>query len=280
VKYINADGKIVTATENTLLHTNRSFRYGDGLFETMKMVNGKILLKDFHFERLFSSLGTLKYKIPAHFTASFLEKILTELAEKNECSRLCRIRLTLFRGHGNLYPTPAAFNYIAESSLTDPAVNNWNEKGLSIGLYREAQKSCDSLSNVKSANFLPYVMATIHAEAGGMGDCLLLNSKGNIADATIANIFLVRENTIYTPALSEGCVNGVMRKYLLQKLKENGYTCLETAITEEDILNADEIFLTNVMYGIRWVKNYNDKQFEFSWSYKFYNDFIKTIFTR
>jgi aminodeoxychorismate lyase len=278
MKYIYTDGKITSAAENNLLHTNRSFRYGDGLFETMKMVKGRILLQDLHFQRLFSSLDVLKYKIPTHFTPSFIENATIQLAEKNECSHLCRIRLAIFRGSGNLYPTPAALNYVIECILIDPVINEWNEKGLSIGLYKDAQKNCDRFSNIKSANFLPYVMAAMHAEANSLDDCLLLNTKGNIADATIANIFLVKENKIYTPALTEGCVNGVMRKYLLQQLREKGNGCLETTITEEDILNADEVFQTNVLYGIRWVKKYNDKQYGFSQSYKFYNDFIKTIF--
>ena len=280
MNFIYTDGKIVPATENILLHTNRSFRYGDGLFETMKMVDGTILLKNLHFERLFSSLDALKYKIPPHFTPSFIEQVIIKLSEKNECSHLCRIRLTIFRGNGNLYPTPASLGYLIECILIDRTINEWNEKGLSVGLYKDVQKSCDRFSNIKSANFLPYVMATMHAEANGMDDCLLLNAKGNIADATIANIFLVKENKIYTPALTEGCVNGIMRRYLLQKLKENNCSCSERAITEQDLLDADEIFQTNIMYGIRWVKKYNDKKYGFSMSYKIYNDFIKTIFPR
>lgn len=279
MNYLHIDGRIVAATEHVLHNNNRSFRYGDGLFETMKMVNGRIALQEFHTERLFSSLATLKYKIPPSFIASFIGTTIKELAEKNECSHLCRIRLTVFRGNGNLYPAPASLNYIVECTSLNPSVNIWNEKGFSIGLYKDAQKSCDLISNIKSANFLPYVMAAMHAEANKLDDCLLLNTKGNIADATIANIFLVKQNKILTPALTEGCINGVMRRYLLEKLKENGHECLETGITEQDLLNADEVFLTNAVNGIRWVKQYKDKQYGFSATRKIYNEFIETIFS-
>jgi len=279
MNYIYKDGKMVAGTEPILSNNNRSFRYGDGLFETMKMINGSIALKELHFERLFSSLNILNYKIPASFTASFIGEAIKELAEKNECSHLCRIRLTVFRGNGNLYPAPASLNYIIECAPLNPSVNTWNERGFSIGLYKDAQKSCDIFSAIKSANFLSYVMAAMHAEANQLDDCLLLNTKGNIADATIANVFLEKENKIYTPAMTEGCINGVMRRYLLSKLKDSGYICLEKEINEQDLLDADEIFLTNAVNGIRWVKQYNGKQYSFSVSAKIYNQFIKTIFS-
>lgn len=279
MKFVCVDGNIRSAEEALLFVSNRSFRYGDGLFETMKMINGRIILKKFHFERLFGSLQVLKYKIPSLFIEPVLESKIKELAEKNECSSLCRIRLTVFRGNGNLYPTGELLNYLIECADLDASVNELNEHGLSIGLYKEAHKTCDPLSAVKSANFLPYIMAAMYAEENKLDDCLLLNAKGAIADTTMANIFLIKGNNIYTPALSQGCVNGVMRRYLLDSFEKKGYACVEAELQEEDLLEADEVFLTNAIRGIRWVEKYTTREYKSSHAGKIYNDFIKTIFS-
>jgi len=278
MNFICLNGEIITAAEPVFMYDNRSFRYGDGLFETMKMINGRILLKEFHVERLFTSLAILQYRVPASFTASLLEDLVKNLAEKNNCKDLCRIRLTVFRGNGNLYPNPGQINYSIECNPLDPVINSFNEPGYSIGIYPHAQKTCDLFSNIKSASFLPYVMAALYAEENKLDDCVLTNTNGNIADATIANIFLIHRDKISTPALAEGCINGVMRKYLLGKFREAGYECSETGIHQQDLLTADELFLTNAIHGIRWVKNFGSTFYTCSFSRKIYDEFIRTIF--
>jgi len=92
------------------------------------------------------------------------------------------------------------------------------------------------------------------AKENKLNDALILNSNNNIADATIANVFVIQDGIIKTPALTEACVSGVMRKFLLKRLKEENYSVQETSVTVDDILNASEVFLTNAIYGIRWVK--------------------------
>jgi branched-chain amino acid aminotransferase len=278
MNFICLDGKIITAAEPVFMRDNRSFRYGDGLFETLKMINGRILLKEFHFERLFTSLHILQYRIPASFTDSLLEDLIKRLAEKNNCTNLCRVRLTVFRGNGNLYPDPGQMNYSIECNPLDPAINSFNEQGYSIGIYPHVQKSCDLFSNVKSASFLPYVMGALYAEENKLDDCLLTNTKGSISDATMANIFLIHSRKMSTPALTEGCINGVIRKYLLGKFRELGYECRETEIHQQDLLTADELFLTNAIHGIRWVKNFGSTSYSCSFTRKIYDEFIKTIF--
>ena len=278
MNFICLDGKFYPAGQSSLKHDNRAFRYGDGLFETMKMLDSKIILKHLHFERLFSSLGILKYQLPSFFNEEKLEKEIIQLCRKNECEKLARIRFTVFRGHGGLYDENKALNYLIEGWPLNESVNSLNENGLIIDLYPDARKSCDPFSNIKSANFLPYMMAALHAREYKLNDCLVLNTKGNIADATIANVFMVREKIILTPALTEGCINGVMRRWLLQKFKENGYAFREAIITEEDLLMADEIFLTNAINGIRWVSRFRNSVYTNELTRKIYNDFVKTIF--
>jgi len=148
--------------------------------------------------------------------------------------------------------------YIIECWPLDESINKLNENGLVIDVYPDARKSRDIFSNLKSSNFLPYTMAAIYAKENKLNDCLLLNESGNIADATTANLFIIKDGMITTPALSEGCVNGVMRRYLLERLKgeDRGFKTEESIITIDNLLHADEVFLTNAIKGIRWVKRF------------------------
>jgi len=235
-----------------LLASNRGYRYGDGLFETMKIMNGKIILASMHFERL-------------------------SLCKRNECDLLARVRLSAFRGNGGLYDEDRGLQYIIECWSLTESVNELNTNGLVIDIYPEAKKTCDLFSNLKSASFLPYAMAALYAKENKLNDCLVLNTKGNIADSTITNVFIIKNELIITPALNEGCVNGIMRKYLLKKLQDSGYRVQESCISVFDIENADEVLLTNAINGIRWVSGFRHKLYSNSQSVEIYNRFVKTI---
>ncbi len=249
------DGKMRKSGIPLISPDNRSFRYGDGFFETMKMVNGKIILDDLHFERLFTSLDLLRFKRPASFTPAYLREQVNELAAKNKHSPLARIRLTIFRGEGGLYEVEDhSPHYIIQTWALNPSINQLNENGLVLGIYKDARKTCDGFSHIKSNNYLAYAMAALWAKEQKLNDALLLNSFDRIAEATIANIFIVTNGLIKTPALSEGCVSGVMRKYLLQSLRKENMPVEETQLELEDVMQASEIFLTNAIHGIKWVK--------------------------
>jgi len=149
-----------------------------------------------------------------------------------------------------------------------------NENGLVIDVFNGAAKSCDALSNLKSANFLPYVMAAIFAKEQKLNDCLILNSNGSIADATIANVFIVANKILYTPGLDQGCVNGVMRKHILTALSNTDFEVREVPLTIQDVMNADEVFLTNAMSGIRWVRQFKQKAYTNEVCKEIYNRFV------
>jgi branched-chain amino acid aminotransferase len=152
-----------------------------------------------------------------------------------------------------------------------------NEKGLSINIYPEARKAIDTFSNLKSNNYLPYFMAALYAKQHRLNDCLILNTNGNVCDATIANIFIMKGNIVSTPPLSEGCVAGVMRRYLLEHLSSVGYKPAEVPITIPDIRNADEVLLSNAIYGIRWAEQFDDITFKPSASLEIDNFLIKNL---
>ncbi len=273
------NGKIVAGDEPVLLASNRSYRYGDGLFETMKIQNGNISLSSYHFERLFGGLSLLKFDIPKLFNKEKLEQHILNLSRKNECEKLARVRLSVFRGNGGLYDADKTLQYIIECWPLNESVNKINDNGLVIDIYPDGEKSCDKFSNLKSANFQLYSMAALFAKENQLNDCLVLNNSGGIADSTIANIFLIKGETIITPSLKEGCINGVMRKYMLEKFRAEGesWQVEERSVLASNIKDADEIFLTNAINSIRWVRQFRNRTYTNVRTVEIYNRYVKTI---
>jgi branched-chain amino acid aminotransferase len=273
------NGKILSADEPVLMADNRGYRYGDGIFETMKMIKGKIILERYHFERLFSGIKLMKFQVPSLFKQGKLGREILSLCKKNKCDELARIRLSVFRGNGGLHDENKGLQYLIECWPAEKTVNQINKNGLVIDVYPDLQKTCDVFSNLKSANFLPYVMAAQYAKVNKLNDCLVNNVKGHIADATIANIFLVKNNLIITPALTEGCVNGVMRRYLIEKIQELNFDIREGVVTKNDLETFDEVFFSNAMYGIRWIKEFRDKKYVNIQTLKIYEEFIEPLYS-
>jgi branched-chain amino acid aminotransferase len=278
MSYIIHNGKYFSSEEKIINADNQSYRYGDGLFETMKMLNGEILLAEYHFNRLFNGLNVLKYNTPKLFTPASLADQIKTLAQKNVCEKAARVRLSVSRGRGGLYDGDNKLDYIIECWPVNESVNQLNENGLIIGLFEDAKKSCDLFSNLKSANYLSYVMAAQYAKENKWNDCLVLNQYSRVCDATIANVFWVKDGNISTPPLSEGCVDGVMRKHLLRMSGRTENEIQEKICSIVDLENADEIFLTNAIYGIRWVKQFENKISGNSIVSKLYGQIINPLF--
>lgn len=277
--YLNYNGKVLRADKLLISPNNRSFRYGDGCFETIKMIRGKIILEDYHFERLFSSIERLQFEKPAFLTVHYLKEQLIELAKKNYHDKLARVRLMVFRGNGGLYDAENHFpNYLIQTWALNPANNELNKNGLVIDIYKDARKVCDQFSHIKSNNFLSYAMAALWAKKNKLNDALLLNPYNNIADATIANVFIVKDGMVKTPALTEGPVAGNMRRHLLKCMREENIPVEETQITAEDVLQASGIFLTNAIYGIRWVKQVGESNYPNTLAESFHKKFIEPLF--
>ncbi len=271
------NGKIISGAEPVLMASNRGYRYGDGLFETMRVLNSRILLAGYHFERLFTSFSLLKYEVPGLVTKEKLEQDILHLCKRNGCEKLARVRLSVFRGNGGLYEDDKMLQYLIECWPLNESVNKLNENGLVIDIYPDAQKSCDKFSNLKSANFLPYTMAAHYAKENKLNDCLVLNATGSIADSTIANVFIIKNNVVITPGLESGCINGVMRRHLLARMPDAGYAVRETEVFVNDIETADEFFLTNAVNGIRWVRQFKDMIYTNVKTIEIYNRFVKSI---
>lgn len=275
--FFNYNGKIYPQHSLVLTPDNRSLKYGDGLFETLKMVKGNLQLKQYHFERLFAGLQTLLFDIPPGFTATFLENEIAALSKKNNHQKNARVRLMVFRNDADVSIEEInSLSYIIQTM--DLAENDhMNEDGFIIDVYPDAKKSCDALANIKTNNFLPYVLAGIYAKTKNFNDCILLNNFDRICDSGIANIFIIKNKKIFTPPLTEGCIAGVMRRWIIEKIKLNRSTVIEMPLTIEDVQGADEVFLTNSIHPMRWVKQFRNAKFKNQQIKLLYTDLIKTF---
>ena len=272
--YLNYNGEIVAADARLLTANNRSFRYGDGCFETMKLIDNNILFEDLHWQRLLSSLPILRFTIPSFFTPGFIKKQIQLVAEKNKHTALARIRLTVFRGDGSLYDTGKNEPEFMIQSWALPQFPRYAEKGLTIDIYHEARKTADAFSHIKSNNYLPYAMAALWCRKMGLDDALLLNAQNRIVEGSIANVFIVKKNVVSTPPLSEGCIAGVVRRYLLQAMKNEQMPHQEKELSIDDVMDADEVFFTNAGWHIQWVQQCGGKTFGNHCSKRLYNQFI------
>lgn len=252
--YLLYNGRFYKSSDQLVTADNRGLRYGDGLFETLKFSDGSIHLQDGHFERLFRGLQQLQFDCPVHFTPDKLASQVAALCAKNGHSP-ARIRITVFRGNGGLYDPENHFPHCIIQSWPLPDEGfPLNENGLAAGIYTAAKKGMDAFSNLKSNNYLPYTMAALHAKKQQWNEAFLLNTAERVCDATIANVFIIKNDRIYTCPLAEGCVDGIMRRFLLAQLPQQGFSVQEKAITVDDLYSADEVFLSNSIRGIRWVR--------------------------
>ncbi|MEP7254196.1 MAG: aminotransferase class IV [Ferruginibacter sp.] len=278
MEYFNYNGKIYKNDVTVISVNSRGLRFGDGLFETLKSSNNKLQFAADHFERLWKGMDLLQFKVPVHFTAENLLQQILKLVNKNGHNNMARVRITVFRGDGGLYDeinhTP---HYIIQTWALPDDTGKWNSNGLLLEIYSDVKKSCDMLSNLKHNNFLPYVMAALHAKKQKCNDAILLNNHGRICDTTIANIFLIKGDVIHTPSLDEGCIAGIMRKNIISQLIKDNLQVFEGEITVDDLLNADEVFLSNSIYNIRWIQRIGDKEFTNRITQKIYTSFLSTI---
>lgn len=275
MNFVNLNGKLFKANEPIFLASNRSYRYGDGLFETLKVVDGVIPFSVYHFERLLNSCLLLQFNLPTLLTVEVLQQQILDLCKKNNCIHLGRVRLSLFRGNGGLYDGDKTTQYVLEAWPLSKSLCQWNVNGLVTDIYMDARKACDTFSHLKSSSCIAYNVAAQYAKAHQLNDCFVLNSKGNIADSTIANVFILKADEVITPPLSEGCVDGVMRRHVIHTLLQNGYQVKQKPITIDFLKSADEVFVTNAIKGLQWVGQCGDVRYPYHEIEKIYHQFFK-----
>jgi branched-chain amino acid aminotransferase len=256
---INFNGEIINSSKEILNSNNRAFKYGDALFETLKLHNFKINFLEDHYFRLMASMRMLRMEISMEFTLEFFEKILRNTAQKNNLEN-ARLRITVFRKNGGLYnPSTCKTDFIIEAfPLTYETKLNYT-----IDLYKDYFVSSGLLSTIKTTNKLTNVLASIYASENNFDNCILLNEKKQVVEAINGNIFLVKNTTIKTPPITEGCVKGIIRKKLIEIISNHKiYNIEETEISPFELQKADEVFITNSIIGIQPVTVYKKSNFK------------------
>ena len=257
----NYNGSIVPADQQVLRLNNRSFHYGDGLFESMRMIRGNLQFAGLHAKRLQMGMKALKFDHYSVLDAVFLVEKAKELANRNKAKN-GRLRLTVFRDSDGLYtPEEQKFGYSIEWETLEDQQYTLNTKGLIMNVYEEMQKPVNMLANLKTCNSLTYVLAGIFKQKHRLNDAFILNQHGFLCESISSNIFIKYNNILYTPALSEGCIRGVMRQVVMDLALKNSIQVTEAQINPQILNEAEEVFLTNATRGIQWVLGFNRKRY-------------------
>lgn len=266
-RFVNLNGKLISDTEVLLPIHNTAFRSGMGLFETMLLTDGQIRLAPYHEQRLLAGMNAMGFSFPAHTHFQTLLDACIRTAQKNGLLHRARIRLQVFSIADGLFEPCSPVGFLVECYPINEALLQWNEHGLTVGLYEGGMKTADSFSGYKTTNALVYALAAKHARTMHWNDALILNHHQQIIETAIANLFWIRGGQIYTPPLASGCIDGVMRRYLLEQLPALGFSVLEENADAATLQAADELFITNAIRGIKWVGYWGDKTFTYSLTY-------------
>lgn len=248
--------------------SNRSFLYGDGIFETLKVVNGKILFSEEHYFRLMASMRIVRMKIPMDFTLEFFENQVISLTDVLSISNSARVRITVFRNEGGLYlPDQNTVSYVIEATSLASKKYEIAQDNFEVDLFKDSYVSAQLLSTLKTTSKILNVTASIFAKENDLNTCLLLNDKKNVVEAIAGNLFMLSGNKLITPTISEGCLNGIMRKQIIKVMKDfPEIEFSEAIISPFDLQKADELFVTNVIQGIQPITKYRKKEFKTTFS--------------
>lgn len=260
--FINYNGKLVGASEPLFTSSNRAFRYGDGLFESIRMIKGELPLLEMHASRLQAGMKLLKFENYQAMDAERMEEAIGLLARSNKIFSNARIRFSVFRDADGLYtPVNNRFAFVVEMQRLETQNYELNKKGLLIDVFPDIRLELNLLSPLKTINSLPYVLSGIYKQEHKLDESVLLSADGHISETTASNIFLVKDKVLYTPPLNTGCVDGVMRRVVMKLAAENGIEVREALLPPDSLKAADEIFLTNAIKGIQWVVGYKEKRY-------------------
>lgn len=257
---VNLNGNLIEKETCSLSLNNRGYKYGDSLFETIRINDDKIIFLEDHYFRLMASMRMIRMDIPMNFSLDYLEVQIQSLIAMLDNDSISKVRVTVFRKEGGLYlPTTNDIDFIIEAFEG----HSIQKESYTVDLFKDHYVNSGMLSTIKSSNRLLNVVASIFAEENDLDNCILVNEQKNVVEATNANIFIVKGNVIKTPALLDGCIKGVARKKIIEILEKNKeYTLEETQVSPFELQKADEIFLTNAIVGVQSVTNYRKKKFD------------------
>ena len=252
-QFINYNGNFFFTDEAIMTAGNRGLKYADGLFESMRFSKGKLKFADFHSNRLQKGMKALRLEGYSQLNSYFLQEKAEELCRRNKFPQNARLRLYT--------PTENKYAYVLEATPLTCSNYELNVKGLIMDVFEDIPKAINILSNYKTCNALLYVMAGIFKEQRKLDEAFILNQNGFLCESVSSNVFVVYQKKLYTPALSEGCIAGVMRQVIMDIAKSNNIEMIEAQINPALLNEADEVFLTNASKGIQWVMGINRKRY-------------------
>ena len=257
---INFNGSILSKDEVKLTYNNRAFKYGDSIFETIKIKNGRVIFWEDHYFRLMASMRMLRMKIPLEFTLEFLEQEILKTFQSNKITGTCRARMSVYRKDGGLYkPNTNNIDYLIEVK----EVANKPKEQFRVDLYKDFYVYSGHLSTIKSNNKLVNTLAAIYAEENDLDNCILLNERKGVVGVTNGNIFLIKDRVIKTPPITEGCLKGIVREKIIEIIsKSSEYEIEEIPLTPFEIQKSDEVFFTNSIVGVQAITHYRKKEFK------------------
>ncbi len=250
------NGHVISVYEPFLAFNNRAFKYGDSIFESIRICANKIMFLKDHVTRLKLGMTALRMNVPAEFNVENIQSLIIQLLKKNSHAPNAKIRITIFRNEGGLYsPDTNDISFLIESEQLEHHYQ-LNSKGLWVDIYGDIKKPINKLSNIKHGSALLYVLAGVAKQSMKLDECFIINDAGNICECISSNVFAVKNGTLYTPPLTEGCVDGIMRKQIITLATLNKILVFENRLTDYILCNADEVFITNSIKGIQWIGQY------------------------
>ncbi|MCA1966802.1 MAG: aminotransferase class IV [Flavobacterium sp.] len=271
---VNFNGNI-QENSSILIENNRGFLFGDSIFETIKVLNNKVLFLEDHYFRLMASMRICRMEIPMNFTMEYFESQILNLITTFSNSNSYRVRFSVYRDSEGFYlPKSRNVQFVVTASPLNSALYSFGNEFYEVELYKDFYVSKQLLSTLKTNNKMLQITGSIFTEENGYANCLVLNDEKNVVEALQSNIFMKTGNVVTTPPVSDGCLNGIMRKQILDILKKmESIEVKETSISPFDLQKADELFLTNVISGIQPVTKYRKKEY----TTEFASDVLKRL---
>ena len=260
---INFNGKITDLSDQLI--NNRAFLYGDAVFETLIIFNDKILFWEDHYFRLMSSMRIIRLDIPDKYTPEFFKENIIKIHNNISQTGNSRIRINIYRSSGGKYkPEKNTPSFIISCESINYNTYKLNKGHYEVDLYKDYYLDNQLISSIKSNNKIINVVASIYASENGFNNCILLNKDKFVSEFINSNLFIIKDEKIYTPTLKSGCLNGVVRKNLFKILSSSSFEVCEQDLSTFDITQSDEIFGTNIAQGIFSVTKFRKKDYDCS----------------
>ena len=256
IVYIN--GLFWTIDKANISVLDRGFTYGDGLFETMRVYSGKIFRLEHHLDRLFQSARSIFIELP--ITRNEIQSAIYAAIKLNGLSDSI-VRLTVTRGELGSgvnvdYSSPPTIVILVKP--VKAISKKTYKEGIGIKLYKKSAIRTQGISNkIKSCNYLSNIILRENALKENFFEAILLDHNHNVTEGTISNIFIIKNNQLKTPITNEFVLSGIIRQAILDLCLENNIPFKEDLITERELYEADELFLTNSAIEILPVRNIN-----------------------